>query len=106
MGAEPDLGIKTSTGCTLTSTRFFVGFNERTIESPFVQTITNDRVGVFRITEADRKKLERVLYRRYPRREWGTFFRFGFRTTSWGIHLCFVDAFDPHNGDLDESSSI
>jgi hypothetical protein len=68
--------------------------------------IAKQRIGVFRITDADRRKLEALLYKRYPHREWGTFFRFGYRITSWGIHVCFVDAVEPHDGDLDESSGI
>jgi ThiF family len=71
-----------------------------------VQTVPDNRTGVFRITAADRQKLEALLYKRYPNREWGTFFRFGYRITSWGIHVCFVDALEPHDGDLDQNSGI
>jgi hypothetical protein len=71
-----------------------------------VQRTSNERFGIFRITDGDRKKLDQLLYRRYPDREWGTFFGFGYRITTWGIHVCFVDTLKPHDGDLDETSGI
>jgi hypothetical protein len=61
---------------------------------------------IFRITAADREELEKLLLRRYPHSEWGTFFRFGYRVTSWGIHVTFVRALPPEAGDLDETSGI
>jgi hypothetical protein len=61
---------------------------------------------MFRITAADREDLEELLFRRYPNAEWGTFFRFGYRVTSWGAHVTFVKALPPEAGDLDESSRI
>lgn len=71
-----------------------------------MRAVNNNRIGVLRITDEDREKLEELLFRRYPRAEWGTFFRFGYRITSWGIHLCFVDALEPREGDLDQRSAI
>src|SRR4051812_48271970 len=65
-----------------------------------------DGIGLFRITQRDRDQLERVLFKRYPEREWGTFFRFGYRVTSWGLHIAFVDAIKPQPGDLKWSSAI
>jgi hypothetical protein len=65
-----------------------------------------ERIGLFRITQADRDKLERILFKRYPDREWGTFFRFGYRVTSWGLHIAFVDAIEPRPGDLKWNSAI
>jgi hypothetical protein len=62
--------------------------------------------GLFRITAADREKLQTLLFKRYPHREWGTFFRFGYRLTEWGIHVSFVDAMEPERGDLKEDSGI
>ncbi len=59
---------------------------------------------LFRIQETDRKNLERLIFQRYPAREWGTFFRFGFRRTSWGLVACFVSPERPLPGDLDRSS--
>lgn len=64
------------------------------------------KVCLFRITAADREKIERLLFKRYPRCEWGTFFRFGYRVTSWGIHVTFVDALEPKPGDLKRNSAI
>lgn len=61
---------------------------------------------LFRITAADRKNLEALVFKRYPHREWGCFFRFGYRTTSWGIHVSFVDALEPQPGELKKDSGI
>ncbi len=61
---------------------------------------------LFRIEAQRRVALERLLFTRYPRREWGTFFLFGFRKTSWGMALSFVESLPPLAGDLDRSSGI
>jgi hypothetical protein len=61
---------------------------------------------LFRFQETDRKNLERLIFQRYPAKEWGTFFRFGFRRTSWGLAACFVGTERPLPADLDRSSSI
>lgn len=59
-----------------------------------------------RSTAEQRKQLEWLLYRRYPDAEWGTFFRFGYRVTNWGVLVCTVDLFPPKPGDLDERSPL
>lgn len=64
------------------------------------------REALWRITEADREKLFRLLFHRYPENEWGTFFRFGYRRTGWGILVTWVDALKPEAGDLDRSSPL
>ena len=46
-----------------------------------IRTIQDGREALWRITEADRENLFRLLFHRYPDNEWGTFFRFGFRRT-------------------------
>ncbi len=61
---------------------------------------------LFRITEPERKKLENLLFQRHPRREWGTFFRFGYRRTPWGLALSYVDSLPPLPGDLDRQSGF
>ena len=71
-----------------------------------IATIQDGRYCLVRITKADREKLEKHLYRRYPRREWGSFFRFGFRRTSWGLALSYMDGLWPDAGDLDRQSAI
>lgn len=63
-------------------------------------------VCLFRITARDREKLEALVFKRYPRREWGSFFRFGYRLTRWGIHASFVDAIEPQSGELKRESGI
>ncbi len=69
--------------------------------------LTQDgREALWRITEADREKVFRLLFHRYPESEWGTFFRFGFRRTRWGILITWVDAVKPESGDLDRSSPL
>lgn len=67
---------------------------------------TKKKFGLFRITAADREKLFAFVFKRYPDHEWGSFFRFGYRLTEWGIHASFVDAIEPRAGDLDEASGI
>lgn len=62
--------------------------------------------GIVRIRETDLERLEKHLFQRYPHREWGTFFRFGFRRTSWGIVICFVDGLWPRPGELDRQTAL
>ncbi|MEO6788295.1 MAG: ThiF family adenylyltransferase [Chthoniobacteraceae bacterium] len=50
--------------------------------------------------------MEAFVFRRHPHAEWGTFFRFGYRVTSWGVHVTFVEMLEPRAGDLDEKSEI
>ena len=69
--------------------------------------LQNDgRKALWRITAESREKLLRLLFHRYPHREWGTFFRFGFRRTPWGILITYVDPIAPEPGDLDRRSAI
>jgi molybdopterin/thiamine biosynthesis adenylyltransferase/proteasome lid subunit RPN8/RPN11 len=71
-----------------------------------IAPVQDGRYCLFRITKTEQEKLEKHLYRRYPRREWGSFFRFGFRRTSWGLALSYVDGLWPEPGDLDRRSPI
>lgn len=59
-----------------------------------------------RSTAEQRRQLDRILYRRYPHEEWGTFFRFGYRETRWGVLVCFVDYLPPERGDVDTRSPL
>ena len=61
---------------------------------------------ILRIRTEDRLRLEKHLFQRYPNREWGAFFRFGWRRTSWGIAVSFVDGLWPVAGDLDRQTAI
>jgi hypothetical protein len=67
---------------------------------------SDGRHALWRIRAEDKDKLLRLLFHRYPGREWGTFFRFGFRRTSWGILITFADTIAPRPGDLDRHSGI
>jgi hypothetical protein len=71
-----------------------------------MQSITSKMAGLFRITAADREKLHALVFKRYPDCEWGSFFRFGYRVTSWGIHVSFVDILEPQQGELKPDSAI
>lgn len=71
-----------------------------------MKDVGSSKVCLFRISAKGRAVLEKVLFQRYPSREWGTFFRFGYRITSWGIHITFVDAIEPRPGDLKRDSGI
>lgn len=62
--------------------------------------------GLVRIRDADLSQLEKHLFQRYPHREWGTFFRFGFRRTAWGIAVYFVDGLWPRPGELDRQTAL
>lgn len=68
------------------------------------QVVSDGRFAILRIRKQDRDRLEKHLFQRYPDWEWGTFLRFGFRRTSWGIALSFVDSILPEPGDLDRQS--
>lgn len=71
--------------------------------------ITPDRDGptcILRMQEADLRSLERVVFTRYPEREWGTFIRFGYRRTSWGLSLSLVDLMPPGPGEMDRQSPL
>lgn len=68
--------------------------------------ILSDGCGLLRTTAKQRETFERLLYHRYPDREWGTYFRFGFRRTAWGLLICWVDLIPPQPGDLDRQSHI
>jgi hypothetical protein len=61
---------------------------------------------LFRITTGDRYKLQKLLFRRYPDYEWGSFLRFGYRIAPWGVHVTLVDAIEPRLGDLKQSSGV
>lgn len=68
--------------------------------------LVTGRRALFRITESARRELEQLVFRRHPAREWGTFVRFGFRRTEWGVSLSYVDSLPPEPGDLDHRSSV
>src|SRR6185369_16899891 len=61
---------------------------------------------LLRILKSDREKLERLIFQRYPAKEWGSFFRFGFRRTPWGLAASFVSPEPPKPGDLDRQSPL
>src|SRR5207253_1330951 len=50
-----------------------------------IRLIQNGREALWRITEADREKLFRLLFHRNRDSEWGTFSGCGYRRTHWGI---------------------
>lgn len=68
--------------------------------------LATNRRALFRITNSARRELEKLVFQRHPYREWGTFFRFGFRRTSWGLALTYVESLAPRPGDLDRHSGI
>lgn len=68
--------------------------------------LRDGREAIWRIRDSDQEKLFRLLFHRYPAREWGTFFKFGFRRTRWGILITWVDSLKPEPGDLDRGSPV
>lgn len=73
---------------------------------PRAQEIPKVSECIFRCTDEQRTQLDRMLYNRYPTAEWGTFFRFGYRVTSWGVLVTLVDLLEPESGDFDEKSHV
>ena len=69
--------------------------------------LANDaREVVVRLRASDCQQLQKHLFQRYPLRECGTFFRFGWRRTSWGIALTYVDGMWPLPGDMDRQTNL
>ena len=68
--------------------------------------LADDKYGLIRVTSELSMRLQRHLFSRYPSREWGTFFLFGYRKTKWGLAITLVDLILPKAGDLDRSSGI
>jgi molybdopterin/thiamine biosynthesis adenylyltransferase len=64
------------------------------------------KYAIVRVSGQDFAKLQKHLFQRYPGREWGTFFLFGYRKTSWGLALSYVSPVFPEPGDLIRSSPI
>ena len=73
---------------------------------PNLTLVSDGRSAILRIRKPDRDKLEKHLFQRYPHREWGTFLRFGFRRTSWGLALSYIDPVLPEPNDLDRQSDV
>jgi hypothetical protein len=74
--------------------------------TPRIVTAEDGRRAMVRIRASDRQQLEKHVFQRYPQREWGTFFRFGWRRTPWGIAISYVDGLWPQAGDLDRQMDM
>ena len=61
---------------------------------------------IVRCSGEQRGQLDRLLDKRYPDAEWGTFFRFEYRVTPWGVLVTVVDLLKPNRGDFDETSHV
>lgn len=68
--------------------------------------LATGRRALFRIAEGARRELEKLVFSRHPAREWGAFFQFGYRKTTWGVAISYVMPIPPMAGDLDRQSSI
>jgi hypothetical protein len=68
--------------------------------------VKDARHSLLRIRSDDLAELEKHVYQRYPRREWGTFFEFGYRRTSWGMALSYVGGVWPEPGDMDRQVGL
>jgi hypothetical protein len=68
--------------------------------------VEDARHSILRTRSRDLAKLEKHVYQRYPSREWGTFFNFGYRRTPWGLALSYVDGFWPKAGDMDRKVAL
>lgn len=67
---------------------------------------TENRYAILRFVQAPFATLEKHVFQRYPDREWGTFFRFGYRRTAWGLALSYVDSLWPGPDDLDRRPAL
>lgn len=73
---------------------------------PGIEVERNSRICCVRSTDQQMRKLNRLLFSRYPHAEWGTFFRFGYRITEWGILITLVDLIIPEDEDFDRESHV
>jgi molybdopterin/thiamine biosynthesis adenylyltransferase len=65
---------------------------------------TTTRVNAqLRVTTELFERLKGVLFSRYPRKEWATFFTFGFRQAKDVLVLSMVDMIGPEEGDLNKA---
>jgi hypothetical protein len=64
------------------------------------------QTAIMRITGAARQRMETLLFSRYPKQEWGTFFLFGTHETSDSVVITVVDFLEPRVDDLDSTTSI
>jgi hypothetical protein len=71
-----------------------------------IPLVKDGRFALLRVRGVDLAALKRHVFKRYPVHEWGTFFRFGFRRTSWGLALSYVEPILPMPGDLDRQSGM
>ena len=62
------------------------------------------RIGrvVVRMSDPERQKLLRLVFSRYPKEEWATFVRFGWRDTGDTLVLTLAGIDAPHPGELDD----
>lgn len=68
--------------------------------------VAKTKTAVMRVTGAVRQRLESLVFSRYPRKEWGTFFLFGTHETPDGVVMTIVDLIEPKPGDLDLKTAI
>jgi hypothetical protein len=68
--------------------------------------VDDARHAILRTRSGDLAKLEKHVYQRYPTREWGAFFNFGYRRTAWGLALSYVDGLWPKPGDMDRQVGL
>ncbi|SFJ94839.1 JAB domain-containing protein [Bosea sp. OK403] len=58
---------------------------------------------LLRFASPEFDRLERLVFRRYPRKEWASFARFGWRETPEGLVVTLAALDEPVEGDLDDS---
>jgi len=64
------------------------------------------QAAIMRITGAVRERLESLIFKRYPDKEWATYFLFGTHRTPESIVITVVDLIEPQGDDLDSTTAI
>ena len=71
-----------------------------------IRLADDGRYGLVRFRAADLDRLEKHVFQRYPEWEWGTFFKFGWTRTPWGVAMTYVEPILPGPGDLDRQTGM
>jgi molybdopterin/thiamine biosynthesis adenylyltransferase len=69
-------------------------------QTQLIRIAQNDTI--VRFSKPEFRELASLVFRRYPKHEWATFARFGWRDTRRGLAVSFVSLDSPNSGDMSE----